>query len=75
MICLVVIVSAACVYAAEETEYTNKYDNVDVDQIIHNDRLLKRYVDCMLDKPNVRCPAEAIELKSEYRASAVIING
>lgn len=68
VICLVVIVSVAYVYAAEDTEYTHKYDNIDVDQILHNDRLLKRYIDCMLDKPKVRCPAEATELKSEYRA-------
>ncbi|KYN08563.1 PREDICTED: ejaculatory bulb-specific protein 3-like [Cyphomyrmex costatus] len=56
--CLLAIISI--VYA---DQYTNKFDNIDVDQIISNDRLLKRYVDCVLDKPNVRCPAEAQELK------------
>lgn len=54
------------VYADEE--YTHKFDDIDVDQILHNDRLLKRYTDCLLDKLKTRCPAEAIELKSEYRA-------
>ncbi|KAG5343445.1 PEB3 protein, partial [Acromyrmex charruanus] len=56
--CLLAIISV--VYAEE---YTNKFDNVDVEQIIQNDRLLKRYVDCLLDKPDVRCPPEAIELR------------
>lgn len=64
--CLAVVISV--VYALPAEQYTNKFDNIDVDQILHNDRLLKRYVDCLLDKPNVRCPAEAIELKSEYHA-------
>ncbi|KAG5326591.1 PEB3 protein, partial [Acromyrmex heyeri] len=56
--CLLAIISV--VYAEE---YTNKFDNVDVDQIIQNERLLKRYVDCLLDKPDVRCPPEAVELR------------
>ncbi|KYN14050.1 Ejaculatory bulb-specific protein 3 [Trachymyrmex cornetzi] len=56
--CLLAIISV--VYAEE---YTNRFDNIDIDQIIQNDRLLKRYIDCLLDKPDVRCPPEAIELK------------
>jgi hypothetical protein len=43
-------------------------DNIDVDQILHNDRLLNRYVDCLLEKSKGRCPPEAVELKSEYHA-------
>ncbi|XP_077258942.1 ejaculatory bulb-specific protein 3-like isoform X2 [Temnothorax americanus] len=63
VICLFAVISVVYVHADTSDEYTNKYDNIDVDQILSNNRLLKRYVDCMLDKPNVRCPAEAIELK------------
>lgn len=62
--CLFVTVAVAYVYARPEG-YTNKYDNIDVDEILHNDRLLKRYVDCLLDRNNPRCPPEAVELKSE----------
>lgn len=65
VICLLAVISVVCVYAQE---YTDKYDNINVDEILRNDRLLKRYTDCMLDKPNTRCPPEALELKSEYRA-------
>jgi len=65
--CLFVVV--ACVSARpEDGEYTHKYDNIDVDQILHNDRLLNRYIDCLLDKSKGRCPPEAIELKSEHPA-------
>ncbi|KYN40381.1 Ejaculatory bulb-specific protein 3 [Trachymyrmex septentrionalis] len=60
--CLLAIISV--VYAEE---YTNKYDNINIDDIIGNDRLLKRYIDCLLDKPDVRCPPEAIELKKHLR--------
>jgi len=63
--CLLAVIS---VYVYAE-EYTNKFDNINVDEILNNNRLLKRYVDCLLDKPDVRCPAEATELKSEYCAS------
>ncbi|XP_011708037.1 PREDICTED: ejaculatory bulb-specific protein 3-like isoform X2 [Wasmannia auropunctata] len=62
LLCLLAIISVVYVYAADD-KYTDKFDNIDVDQILNNDRLLKRYIDCLLDKPNVRCPAEAIELK------------
>lgn len=66
LVCLFTIVAVTYVYARPE-EYTHKYDNIDVDQILHNDRLLKRYADCMLDRNNVRCPPEAVELKSEWK--------
>ncbi|XP_066152087.1 LOW QUALITY PROTEIN: ejaculatory bulb-specific protein 3-like, partial [Euwallacea fornicatus] len=42
-------------------QYTSKYDNVDVDQISHSDRLLSNYINCLLDKEN--CSPDAIELK------------
>lgn len=63
VLCLLAIISV--VYAEE---YTNKFDNIDIDAVLKNERLLKRYIDCLLDKPDVRCPPEAIELKSEYCA-------
>ncbi|KAJ8928812.1 hypothetical protein NQ314_018578 [Rhamnusium bicolor] len=46
-----------------EDTYTSKYDNIDIDSIIKNDRLLKNYIDCLLDKG--KCGPDAAELKSE----------
>lgn len=68
VVCLLAI--GVLVYARPE-EYTHKYDNIDVDQILHNERLLRRYVDCLLDKPNAKCPPEAVELKSKCRARTI----
>lgn len=49
---------------AKPKTYTTKYDNIDLDEIIHNDRLLKNYVDCFLEKG--RCSPDGLELKSKY---------
>lgn len=59
---LLVFILVAVVYADEK--YTTKYDNVDIDQIIKSDRLLKNYVNCLLDKGN--CTPDGEELKSKY---------
>ncbi|EFN85227.1 Ejaculatory bulb-specific protein 3 [Harpegnathos saltator] len=48
-----------CVLAEEK--YTTKYDNVDVDSILASDRLLKNYVNCLLDKGS--CTPDGKELK------------
>ncbi|XP_072766892.1 chemosensory protein 3 [Anoplolepis gracilipes] len=63
LVYLFAISAIVCVYGRPEDSYTNKFDNLDVDEILHNERLLKRYIDCLMEKPNVRCPAEALELK------------
>ncbi|KAI4482804.1 hypothetical protein M0804_008657 [Polistes exclamans] len=48
--------------ASEETKkYTTKYDNVDIDGIMKNERLLKAYVGCLLDRNP--CTPDAMELK------------
>ncbi|XP_011504347.1 PREDICTED: ejaculatory bulb-specific protein 3-like [Ceratosolen solmsi marchali] len=47
------------VHAAEK--YTTKFDNIDVDQILKNDRLLTPYMNCILKDTN--CTPDARELK------------
>lgn len=49
----------ACALA--EDRYTTKYDNVDLDGILRSERLLKNYVNCLLDKGS--CTPDAKELK------------
>nr|ATI99846.1 chemosensory protein 7 [Oedaleus asiaticus] len=44
--------------------YTTKYDNFDVDQVLHNDRLLKRYHECLVSDSDAACTVEGKELKS-----------
>lgn len=43
--------------------YSTKYDNFDVKKILANDRLLKRYVDCLMDR--LPCPSEGKFLKGK----------
>jgi len=49
---------------AQEVQYTTKFDNVDVDGVINNERLLNGYVGCLLDRNP--CTPDAAELKSKY---------
>ncbi|KAL3288647.1 hypothetical protein HHI36_003080 [Cryptolaemus montrouzieri] len=54
---------AACVaLATAATTYTNKYDKIDLDAVIKNDRLLKSYVKCLLETGG--CRPDGVELKS-----------
>ncbi|KAJ8925792.1 hypothetical protein NQ315_009642 [Exocentrus adspersus] len=55
-----VLAVVVCARAAEN-KYTTKYDNVDLDEIIKSERLLKNYVNCLLDKG--KCTPDGTELK------------
>ncbi|EFN64585.1 Ejaculatory bulb-specific protein 3 [Camponotus floridanus] len=41
--------------------YTDIYDNVDIDAVLNSDRLLNQYLDCILEKGS--CTADARSLK------------
>ncbi|XP_046398655.1 ejaculatory bulb-specific protein 3-like [Ischnura elegans] len=57
--CLVAVAYAGRIY--RDTKYTTKYDNVNVDEILRSDRLVKNYFDCLMDKGP--CTPEGSELK------------
>lgn len=42
-------------------KYTDKYDNINIQEILENKRLLQAYVNCLLDKG--KCSPEGKELK------------
>ncbi|KPJ05754.1 Ejaculatory bulb-specific protein 3 [Papilio xuthus] len=42
-------------------QYTDRYDNINIDEILSNKRLLTSYIKCILDKG--RCTPEGKELK------------
>nr|AGZ04917.1 chemosensory protein 7 [Sogatella furcifera] len=46
---------------SKDTRYTTRFDSIDVEVILKNERIFKRYMDCLLDKG--RCTPEARELK------------
>lgn len=63
---LLLLVALACCIAATWAKpgstYTDKWDHINVDEILESDRLLKGYVDCLLDKG--RCTPDGKELKT-----------
>lgn len=56
------LISAAAV--AQNQQYTNKYDNVNIETILSNDRVLSNYIKCLLEKG--ACTREGRELKSKF---------
>lgn len=58
------LVALAATASAQQQKYTDKFDNINVDQVLSNDRILSNYLKCMLDKGP--CTQEGRELKSEY---------
>nr|AGD80087.1 chemosensory protein 7 [Apolygus lucorum] len=51
----------ADVWAAEL--YTDKYDNIDIDEILNNDRMYKNYFNCVMG--NGKCTPDGLELKAK----------
>ncbi|XP_068620584.1 uncharacterized protein [Battus philenor] len=60
VICLWVVVGLAS--AIPTDQYTDRYDSINVDEILANHRLLEPYINCLLGKG--KCTAEGRELKS-----------
>lgn len=58
-----VFVFALVATVLSDDESLSKYDNVDIDSILKNDRLLKSYIDCLLDRG--KCTPQGAELKSK----------
>jgi hypothetical protein len=67
VVCCILVSALVLTEAARdrrEEKYTTRYDNIDVDSILKNDRLLQNYVKCLLDKG--RCTPEGAELKGNF---------
>lgn len=65
MLRVVLISVLALVLFAEADKYTTKYDNVDIDEILTNDRLLSGYTNCLLKEgKEAKCSPDGTELKS-----------
>lgn len=60
VVCALVSLAALATAAAQET-YDKKYDNFDVDEVLNNERLLKNYINCILDRG--RCTREGTDFK------------
>lgn len=63
---LVLVLSASLmdVSFGQKRPYTTRFDNVDIEMVIKNERLLKNYIGCMLDRNS--CTSDASEMKSRF---------
>ncbi|XP_069685971.1 uncharacterized protein [Periplaneta americana] len=61
LVAVLALSEAARVRRADDDKYTDKYDNVNLDEILNNDRLLPVYFKCLVDKG--KCTKDAAELK------------
>ncbi|CAH2266977.1 ejaculatory bulb-specific protein 3-like [Pararge aegeria] len=58
---LTLLLGFAIISFSAAEEYTDRYDNINVDEIMQNKRLLTTYMKCVLDQG--RCTPEGKELK------------
>nr|AND82443.1 chemosensory protein 1 [Athetis dissimilis] len=66
--CIVLCVLSVAVMALarpEDAKYTDRYDNVNLDELLSNRRLLVPYIKCILDQG--KCTPEGKELKSHIK--------
>lgn len=61
-ISMVFLLGAICLALAAE-KYPVKFDNVNIETVLSNDRVLTNYIKCLLDKG--ACTREGRELKSK----------
>nr|AYC12352.1 chemosensory protein 7 [Clostera restitura] len=59
------IITVVAVSARPNEQYSDKYDSVDLKQILANKRLLHPYIKCLLDQG--KCSPDGKELKSHIK--------
>uniref|UniRef100_A0AAU6R4I6 Chemosensory protein 10-like protein n=1 Tax=Antheraea pernyi TaxID=7119 RepID=A0AAU6R4I6_ANTPE len=61
LLVFIALTTVAVSWARPGSTYTDKWDHINVDEILESQRLLKGYVDCLMDKG--RCTPDAKALK------------
>ncbi|XP_019866884.2 ejaculatory bulb-specific protein 3 [Aethina tumida] len=56
-----VVLLFICFCGGSPQKYISKYDHINVELLLKNDRLLKNYIDCFLDKQ--KCTPLGMEIK------------
>ncbi|VVC97642.1 ejaculatory bulb-specific protein 3-like [Leptidea sinapis] len=64
----IIVVACLVLSVCAVEKYSSKYDNFDAETLITNDRLLKSYINCFLDKG--RCTSEGNDFK-KYLPEAI----
>lgn len=60
----VLLISYVLYVSSTPAKYTTRFDNLDIDQILKSDRLLKHYVECLMDRGP--CTPEGSELRRYF---------
>nr|AWC68023.1 chemosensory protein 4 [Matsumurasca onukii]WCU30827.1 chemosensory protein [Matsumurasca onukii] len=60
-VCFVVVSMAVGVLSADSSTYSTAWDNIDLEKVLANDRLISAYVNCLLDRGS--CSPEGTALK------------
>nr|XP_049701316.1 uncharacterized protein LOC110376358 [Helicoverpa armigera] len=66
--CIMKVLLVLCLFAAAalaDDKYTDKYDNINLDEILENKRLLLAYVNCVMERG--KCSPEGKELKEHLQ--------
>ncbi|XP_045460853.1 ejaculatory bulb-specific protein 3-like [Harmonia axyridis] len=58
---LLCLLSVVLVYSRPADKYTTKYDNIDLDEILKSDRIIKNYFNCLMTGRG--CTPDGLELK------------
>lgn len=56
-----IFLSLAVAIVAEN--YTTQFDDIDIDQILKSDRLMRNYINCLLEKG--KCTPDGLTLRSK----------
>lgn len=64
VIVLFFLVGAILSINADDEKYSSKYDTIDVDSILNNERLVKQHHECLMDRAT--CTKDLAELKSKF---------
>ncbi|XP_049815530.1 ejaculatory bulb-specific protein 3-like [Schistocerca nitens] len=62
---LVAALAITALAAADDEKYTTKYDNIDLDEVLANDRLMHQYELCFTEEDDGNCSPEGKELKKD----------
>ncbi|KAL0278740.1 UNVERIFIED_CONTAM: hypothetical protein PYX00_000471 [Menopon gallinae] len=61
VVCKVVFFAAILIGVLQAEKYTAKWDNINVDEILSSERLLKNYMNCLMERGS--CTPDGAELK------------
>ena len=60
------VLAVVCAQTNDKDIYPDTWMHIDIKPIIDNDRLFKKYAQCIYEDRTKGCPKEALDLKREF---------